>query len=87
MEKKIIFKKIFEDHQQGPIKWENIKHIDFEDSDIITAEYVDAYYSENNSYDGYYTVSVGRNMMETDEEFAERKEFWGKLTAKSGRTL
>lgn len=83
MEKKIVFKLIFEEHKQAPIKWEDIKHIDFQDGDIITAEYEQPYYSDNESHDGYYFVSVGRKLLETDEEFEERKELWKELSAKS----
>ena len=66
--------------QRNRIKWKYIKHIEFQDEDIITAEYVDAYYSENNTSEAHYIATVGRFEMETDKEFEERKKHWKKLS-------
>ena len=83
MKKKFIFKYILEEHKQDQIRWKDIKHLDLQDDDVINASYEAPYYSENNSNDGFYNVSVGRLVLETDEEFENRKKFWKELTEKS----
>jgi len=71
-EKKIKERIIFEDRSQKPFTWKDIKHIVFQDGDEIRSEWVDPYYSENNSWDGYYSISIARYELETDEEFQKR---------------
>lgn len=56
------------------ITWSDLKHLQFEDDDRIRAEYVEASYSENESWDSYMLCTVTRNRLETDEEYAERQE-------------
>jgi len=75
MKKKIISKLILEEHKRDQIKWKDIKHLDLQDEE--------PFYSENNSHDGYYYVSVRRLMLETDEEFEERKKHYKELTERS----
>ncbi len=55
-----------------PPKWSDIKHIKFEDDDVIQAGWVEPYYSENNSYEGFYHVMVQRRVLESDEVYNER---------------
>ena len=71
-QKKIITETIFEKHYKDRIKWKDIKHIQFEDDDMLQLEWVEPYYSENNSWDGYYSATICRNRLETDEEFENR---------------
>ena len=73
MSKKMKDKEIFRatrDH--GPMQWKDIKHLDFQDEDVIISQWVEPYYSENNSWDGHYQMSVYRKVPETDAEYAER---------------
>ena len=71
-EKKIKERIIFEDNSQKPFTWKDIKHIDFQDDDEIYSAWEEPYYSENNSHDGYYSISIVRYELETDEEFQKR---------------
>lgn len=70
--KKLIKKVVFQDHKNNEIKWKNIKHIDFQDEDIINCSYVNPYYSENNSYDGYFMIEISRQELESDEKYEKR---------------
>jgi hypothetical protein len=65
MEKKLINKEIFYFHTRDEITWKDIKHIEFQDNDIIDI-------SED---DGDYSVCVFRPTLETDEEFEVRMEY------------
>lgn len=77
-------KEIFWKESETPFKWKDIKHIEFEDDDIVTVTYVEPYFSENESNDGYFMVSVVRMVEETDEEYEMRlkkrelEEKWNK---------
>ena len=73
MEKIFIEKQIFRKQKESPFTWEDIKEIPLEDDDILNIGYTDAFYSENNSWDGYYHAEVTRMVLETDEQFEERK--------------
>jgi hypothetical protein len=73
-EKIDIEEEIFHKHSDEPFTWADIKHVDFKDTDKISLQYVDAYYSENNSYDAHFSASVTRYRQETDEEFDERQK-------------
>lgn len=74
MEKKKIKKEIFWEQSNNCFKWKDIKHIQFEDEDEIVSTYVEPYYSENNSHDGYFILEVSRMVEETDEEYQKRIE-------------
>jgi hypothetical protein len=74
MEKKKIKKEIFWKQSNNCFKWKDIKDIKFEDDDEIISTYVEPYYSENESNDGYYLVEVSRMVEETDEQFKKRIE-------------
>ena len=72
---KIKIKKDIEDIQiDNPITWKDIKDFQFEDDDIISIGYEEGYYSENNSWDGFYYCRVERMVEETDEEYEDRME-------------
>ena len=58
----------------NPITWKDIKDFQFEDDDIISIGYEEGYYSENNSWDGFYYCRVERMVEETDEEYEDRME-------------
>lgn len=72
-QKKFLDKEIFRETKQEPIKWSDIKHIEFEDNDIIVAEFVESFHSENNGWDAHYSCRVIRKILETDQEFEERQ--------------
>ena len=74
MSKQYKDKRILDKHLNEPIQWKDLKNIEFEDEDVIRAEYVEPYYSENNSWDGHYTLEVIRKVLETDEEYEKRLE-------------
>lgn len=71
MVEKEIFHKI---NYNIPFTWKDIKHLDLQDDDLIKIEYVEPYYSENNSWDGHYSCTITRMVEETDEEFDARQE-------------
>ena len=74
MSKQYKDKRILDKHLNEPIQWKDLKNIEFEDEDVIRAEYVEPYYSENNSWDGHYTLEVIRKVLETDVEYEKRLE-------------
>ena len=69
-----VDKKIWQESQDGPFIWKDIKNIEFEDNDVIRLEYVEAYYSENNGWDAHFSGSVTRKVPETDEQFEKRQK-------------
>lgn len=72
---KIKIKKDIEDIQSDkPITWKDIKDFQLEDDDEISIGYEEPYYSENNSWDGFYYCRVERMVEETDEEYEDRME-------------
>jgi hypothetical protein len=72
---KIKIRKYIKDIQiDNPITWKDIKDFQFEDDDIISIGYEEAFYSENNSWDGFYYCRVERMVEETDEEYENRME-------------
>lgn len=74
MEKKLIKKTIFDESKGTPFTWKDIKEIGFEDNDFIQIQWNESYYSENESYDGHYSATVVREVLETDDEFKKRIE-------------
>lgn len=52
-------------------------------TDIIDLEKVEAFYSENNSWDAHTILTVYREREETDAEFEKRKTSWEKKFAES----
>ena len=71
MEKKIISKEIFWMCSENQIRWKDIKHIDFQDDDIIQCCH--------NEDDDLFYASVSRYELETDEQFEERKRTYEKM--------
>jgi hypothetical protein len=72
MEKIKVKKTVFDKRKDDPFTWKDIKDFIFEDDDVIRLEYVESYYSENNSYDAHYNAEVIRMVEETDEQFERR---------------
>jgi hypothetical protein len=74
MEKQLIEKRVFHTIDSNkPIPFSVIKDI-VEDDDKIVSGWNEGFYSENNSMDPHFEMSVYRMVMETDEEFQKRKE-------------
>lgn len=72
MEKIKIKKEVFWSQKNEHYTWKDIKHIEFEDDDIVQVQYVDPYYTENESHDGYFICEIIRMVEETDEQFEKR---------------
>ena len=70
--KKLIEKTIYSNHKKRRFTWGDIKHIELQDNDIINTGWEEAYYSENESFDGYYYCYVSRMVEETDKEYQKR---------------
>lgn len=68
-EKTLIRKEIFWKDQDNQPTWKDIKHIEFQDDDIISVAYED--YAEDGSGD-CWIISVDRWVEETDEQFEKR---------------
>lgn len=80
MKKETVREKIFVKHYEGIITgfpFSDLPKAILPD-DIIDLEKVDAYYSENNSWDDHTKLVVYREREETDFEFAKRKDKWNK---------
>jgi len=67
-------KEVFRVESDNPITWKEIKTFQFEDDDIVSIGCEEPYYSENNSWDGFYYCTVERMVEETDEEYENRLE-------------
>ncbi len=67
--------------------WKDIKHIEFQDNDLIHIGYDEGHVSENNSWDSHHYVIVERFREETDEEMTKRveEENWWKEHYKKQR--
>lgn len=75
MEKRIIQKEVFCKHygENALIQICDIPS-DMLPTDKIGIQYVDRYYSENNSWDAHTILTIYRDVLETDEEFEKRKK-------------
>lgn len=73
-DKMLVEKRIFRNSRNTPFMWQDIKHLDLQDSDIISCEWVEPFYSENNSWDGHYSCEIIRMVEETDEQQQKRLE-------------
>lgn len=80
--KQIIKKEIFSYERWSEIKWKDIKHIQFEDEDIIEFDVCEQYPGEYG-----FTVNIVRLVEETDEELIIRlqQESDAELKAKEKR--
>ena len=71
MEKQKVKNEIFWMHSDNHIRWKDVKHIDFQDDDIIQCCH--------NEDDDLFYASVSRYELETDEQFEERKKTYEKM--------
>jgi hypothetical protein len=76
MEKKKITVTIFEKCFNEQPRWKDIKHIEFEDNDLISIFYDEGFYSENESTTSGWNISIEREREETDDEYYKRIEKW-----------
>jgi len=60
------------DHK--PYTWKDIKDFQFQDDDRIEIGHNQGFYTENNSMDPHFFVTIWRMVEETDQEFSERME-------------
>ena len=74
MSKIKIKKEVLDIRCDKQITWKEIKDFQFEDDDIVSIGWEEPYYSENNSWDGFYYCRVERMVEETDEEYENRME-------------
>jgi hypothetical protein len=74
MSKIKIKKEVLDIRCDKQITWKEIKDFQFEDDDIVSIGWEEPYYSENNSWDGFYYCRVERMVEETDEEYEDRME-------------
>ena len=72
MEKILKEKIIFSDVQDDQIKWKDIKHIEFEDDDIIVCCYVEPFITSNEQCPEHYEILITRMVEETDDEYESR---------------
>ena len=52
--------------------------MNLQDDDEIISQWIEPYYSENNSWDGHHETKIVRTRLETDEEEAKRKKYLAK---------
>jgi len=54
--------------------WKDIKHIQFEDNDILEISFEEGYMEENNVWmdNGHYLAKITRMVEETDKQFKKR---------------
>lgn len=72
MKNKLFIKeKVYTLESQKEIQFKEIKFSILPDDVVITG-YEEPYFSEDNSYDGYYYFHIYRNRLETDEEYNKR---------------
>ena len=72
MEKILKEKIIFSDVQDDQIKWKDIKHIEFEDDDIIVCYYVEPFITTNEQCPEHYAIHITRMVEETDDQYESR---------------
>ena len=68
MEKQIVTHQIFFLKKDTDICWSDIKHIEFQDDDIIKC------YADFDEDEYLFYVQITRKELETDEEFEKRKQ-------------
>jgi len=76
--KKFVTKTVFRKQSSKPILFEVYKDV-VRDRDYLQVGYDDGHYSENNSWDPHYYVTIDRQILETDEEFKKRIEYYKEL--------
>lgn len=70
--KKLIEKEIYSSRKKKRFTWGDLKHIEFQDNDIINTGWEEAHHSDTESFDGYYYCYVSRMVEETDTEYQKR---------------
>jgi len=70
--KKKIKKIIFSKTSDNNITWKELKHIQFQDDDIIICEYIEPECTTKYEHDGYFDVEISRMIEETDEQYNQR---------------
>ena len=73
-EKQKVETLIFRKDSRERILWKDIKHINFQDNDVIDIEYVDPICTTDHECDGYFCVEIIRLVEETDEEYNLRMD-------------
>jgi len=71
--KKEIYNKYFNDDYHE-IRFSDLPK-DIQDSDIIDIRRIEAFYSENNSYDAHTELVIIRERLETDNEYQKRTSY------------
>jgi len=72
MKKLKIEKTIFTKHLDNYITWKDLKHLQFQDDDIINIEYIEPMCTTDYEHDGYFYLEVNRMIEETDEQYNKR---------------
>ena len=72
MKKLKIKTTIFTKNVNHPITWKDLKHIQFQDDDIINVEYIEPECTNNCEHDGYFDVEISRMVEETDDQYNKR---------------
>lgn len=72
MKKEIIQEVVFRETYPEPPRFKEISKIVTEE-DFITSTWIEPYYSENNSHDGFFVIEITREREETDQELQDRK--------------
>jgi hypothetical protein len=65
-----VEKQIYWGKNNDPMTWEDIKHLQLEDDDIIQSGWVD---DDNSDLRGYWHSEITRMVEETDEQFEKRQ--------------
>lgn len=70
----LVEEEIFDETKNTPFMWKDLKHIQFQDDDVLYIRYEEGFYSENNSQEEKFVATVLRYRPETEEERKERIE-------------
>jgi hypothetical protein len=65
-------KTIYHLQSDNPFTWKDFRGLEIEDDDVVTVGFDGGHYSENNSWDPHYYLSVVRMVEETDEQYETR---------------
>lgn len=71
-DKQMVEIQLFHKQKETPFTWADIKDLKLEDNDVIFLQWVEPYYSENNSYDGHFGLQITRMVPETQEQYEKR---------------
>lgn len=70
--RKTIQRKVAEIVRREPIRWKDVKDVQFQDDDIITSGYVEPYDDGDVAGGDHFEFVVTREREETDEEMERR---------------